>query len=139
MAGCPPGATPTREASKRPWRVGGSETPMIWRAYLRGRLATVGCVDAALAVAAWTQTPDWLPVDAEAAARCPSPALRRVSRMQGRGPGARRSAHVDRGRLSTPSPLNYRTDRCGRLQWGRLEPPPPWRRPRWLWWPPMPR
>jgi urease accessory protein len=53
--------------------------------FLRGRLATVGCVDAALAVAAWARTPDWLPVDAEAAARCPSPAWRGVSRRQGHG------------------------------------------------------
>ena len=108
--------------------------------YLRGRLATVGRVDAALAVAAWTQTPDWLPVDAEAAARCPSPAWRGVSRRQGRGlvRVARRmwtGEDLDAPRQHQLSP----PDRCGRLQWGRLEPLPPWRRPRWLWWRPMPR
>jgi urease accessory protein len=53
--------------------------------YLRGRLATVGRVDAALAVATWHRVPDATAADAEAAARCPSPALRRASRLQGRG------------------------------------------------------
>jgi urease accessory protein len=51
-------------------------------AYLAGRLTTTGRVDAALAAAAW-----WgraLEVDAEAVARCPSPAWRRAGRAQGR-------------------------------------------------------
>jgi urease accessory protein len=64
--------------------------------YLVGRLWTTGAVDAALAVAAWdladrhagVESPGtgrWSPLDAEAAARVPSPALRRASRAQGRG------------------------------------------------------
>ena len=55
-------------------------------AFLRGRLATAGRSDAALAAAARARVPDgpWAPVDAEAAARCASPALRAVSRGQGR-------------------------------------------------------
>jgi urease accessory protein len=51
-------------------------------AYLTGRLATTGRVDAALAAAAWPGRP--LAVDAEAVARCPSPALRVAGRAQGR-------------------------------------------------------
>jgi urease accessory protein len=63
--------------------------------YLAGRLATAGEVDAGLAVAAWrwaSQRPGpeadpgvAIRLDAEAAARSPSPALRRASRAQGRG------------------------------------------------------
>lgn len=66
------------------------------RRYLQGRLWTAGAVEAALAVAAWNladrgpaapsaQESAWSRVDAEAAARVPSPALRRASRAQGRG------------------------------------------------------
>lgn len=51
-------------------------------AYLRGRLATTGRVDAALAAAAWPDRA--MVVDAEAIARCPSPALRVAGRAQGR-------------------------------------------------------
>lgn len=66
--------------------------------FLAGRLATVGRVDAALAVAAWVvaarlvaaaaagpAADELLSLDEEAAARCPSPALRAASRAQGRG------------------------------------------------------
>lgn len=66
------------------------------RRYLVGRLWTAGAVDAALAVAAWNladrhagpaapAAAEWSQLDAEAAARVPSPALRRASRSQGRG------------------------------------------------------
>ena len=62
------------------------------RRYLEGRLWTTGAVDAALAIAAWdlgdaVPLPDaaWSRLDAEAAARMPSPALRAASRAQGRG------------------------------------------------------
>ncbi|MBO0691854.1 MAG: urease accessory protein UreF [Acidimicrobiaceae bacterium] len=66
------------------------------RRYLEGRLWTTGAVDAALAVAAWhladrhtvVESPNsgaWSGLDAEAAARMPSAALRRASRTQGRG------------------------------------------------------
>jgi urease accessory protein len=51
-------------------------------AYLTGRLATTGRVDAALAAAAWAGRV--LAVDAEAIARCPAPALRAAGRAQGR-------------------------------------------------------
>jgi urease accessory protein len=57
-------------------------------AFLAGRLATTGRVDAALAAAAWTAAPSierLLALDAEAVARCPSPAQREASRAQGRG------------------------------------------------------
>jgi len=57
-------------------------------AFLAGRLATTGQVEAAMAAAAWTAAPSierLLALDAEAVARCPSPALREASRAQGRG------------------------------------------------------
>lgn len=57
-------------------------------AFLAGRLSTLGRADAHLAGAAWGAAPGsgaLVAVDAEAAARCPSPALRRASRAQGRG------------------------------------------------------
>jgi urease accessory protein len=53
--------------------------------FLNGRLATNGLCDAALAVAACCTFSDWPTLDAEAAARCPSPALRAASRAEGRG------------------------------------------------------
>jgi len=55
-------------------------------AFLRGRLATVGLVDAALATAAASlgRHGAWGLLDTEAAARCPGPVLRRVTRGQGR-------------------------------------------------------
>lgn len=54
--------------------------------FLRGRLATAGLVDAALAAAAEPlgRLGPWSALDGEAAARCPGPALRRVARGQGR-------------------------------------------------------
>jgi urease accessory protein len=57
-------------------------------AFLTGRLATTGRVDAAIAAAAWAAAPSigaLITLDAEAVARCPSPALRQASRAQGRG------------------------------------------------------
>lgn len=54
--------------------------------YLAGRLATTGRVDACVAVASRRAGPqDRMAVEREAAARCPSPALRAASRAQGRG------------------------------------------------------
>jgi urease accessory protein len=53
--------------------------------YLVGRLWTVGRVDAAFAWAGCARVISWSELDAEAAARCPSPALRAASRAQGRG------------------------------------------------------
>ena len=53
--------------------------------YLRGRLATTGRVDACFAWAACEQRHPWAVLDAEAVARCPSPALRAAGRTQGRG------------------------------------------------------
>lgn len=56
------------------------------RSFLDGRLATTGLVDAALSAAAHGCGGDRDPsaLDAEAAARCPGPALRSVSRLHGR-------------------------------------------------------
>jgi urease accessory protein len=57
-------------------------------AFLTGRLATAGRVDAAIAAGAWAAAPSIMALtalDAEAVARCPSPALRQASRAQGRG------------------------------------------------------
>lgn len=57
-------------------------------AFLAGRLATTGQVEAALTAGAWTAAPSiehLLVLDAEAVARCPSPAQREASRAQGRG------------------------------------------------------
>lgn len=53
-------------------------------AFLTGRLATAGLAAAALAAAACTLRHPWLELDHEADARTPSPALREVSRRQGR-------------------------------------------------------
>ncbi len=53
-------------------------------AFLAGRLATSGTTDAWLAAAAWGGA-DPTVLDAEADARCPSPALRLTSRRLGRG------------------------------------------------------
>lgn len=52
--------------------------------FLAGRLTTAGRVAAALAAAAASGAHDLAQVDAEAAARIPSPALRAASRTQGR-------------------------------------------------------
>lgn len=85
-------------------RVNGTED---LAAYLRGRLATSGRVDAALAVAAWRHVPDGRQVDAEAAARCPSPAQRAASRAQGRGvlrAGRRMWPHPDLDTLAADLP-----------------------------------
>jgi urease accessory protein len=57
--------------------------------FLLGRLWTVGHSEAALSAAAAGEAtapvPRWHELDAEAAARCPSPAARRASRAMGRG------------------------------------------------------
>lgn len=57
-------------------------------AYLRGRLVTTGAVDSALAAATCASLAagagQALELDREALARCPSPALRRAGRTQGR-------------------------------------------------------
>lgn len=53
-------------------------------AFLSGRLATAGFSAAGLAAAACSLTHPWVALDAEADARTPSPALREVSRKQGR-------------------------------------------------------
>ncbi|MGI8752819.1 MAG: urease accessory protein UreF [Acidimicrobiales bacterium] len=58
------------------------------RAYVRGRLATAGLVDAALAGAGadlGAAPEGWAELDSEAAARCPASALRQAGRSQGRG------------------------------------------------------
>ncbi|HEY4854547.1 MAG TPA: urease accessory UreF family protein, partial [Streptosporangiaceae bacterium] len=60
--------------------------------FLRGRLATAGLASAGLAAAACQHAaavaggavPRWAELDAEAAARTPSPAQRRAARAQGR-------------------------------------------------------
>ncbi|MEX0791043.1 MAG: urease accessory UreF family protein, partial [Actinomycetota bacterium] len=53
-------------------------------AFLAGRLATAGLSAAGLAAAACTLLHPWEDLDTEADARTPSPALREVSRKQGR-------------------------------------------------------
>ncbi|CAN5864404.1 urease accessory UreF family protein [soil metagenome] len=53
-------------------------------AFLTGRLATAGLATAGLAAASCTLIHPWDELDAEADARTPSPALREVSRKQGR-------------------------------------------------------
>jgi urease accessory protein len=53
--------------------------------FLLGRLTTTGRVDAAFAWASCAQQFGRDELDAEAAARCPSPALRTASRAQGHG------------------------------------------------------
>ncbi len=53
-------------------------------AFLAGRLATAGLSAAGLAAASCTLLHPWEALDAEADARTPSPALRQVSRRQGR-------------------------------------------------------
>ncbi len=53
-------------------------------AFLIGRLATAGLAAAGLAAAACTTKHPWDALDAESDARIPSPALREVSRRQGR-------------------------------------------------------
>lgn len=55
------------------------------RSYLIGRLETTGLVDAAFASAAANATADLIDLNAEALARCASPALRRASQVQARG------------------------------------------------------
>lgn len=52
--------------------------------FLLGRLATTGVASAGLAAAACALKHPWEVLDAEAGARTPSPALREVSRRQGR-------------------------------------------------------
>jgi urease accessory protein len=52
--------------------------------FIDGRLATVGCTDAAFAAAACRPAADWGVLDAELMARTPSPRLRSVSRSLGR-------------------------------------------------------
>jgi urease accessory protein len=83
------------------------------QAFLLGRLATVGKVDAAVAAAGWATAEDvgaLAVLDAEAGARCPSPALRAASRAQGRGLLRAATAiwplegRDRRGRASQPSP-----------------------------------
>lgn len=53
--------------------------------YLRGRLMTTGFSDAAVAAASCEGVATWQALCAEAAARCPSPALRRASHAEARG------------------------------------------------------
>jgi urease accessory protein len=57
--------------------------------FLLGRLWSIGRADAALAAAGCAEAaaphPRWRELDGEAAARCPSPAVRRASRAMGRG------------------------------------------------------
>ena len=55
------------------------------RAYLQGRLTSSGLVDAAFAAATWRSLAPLGALNAEAHARCASPALRRASALQGRG------------------------------------------------------
>jgi urease accessory protein len=69
------------EASVAAGRVGG--LPAL-TAFLEGRLATTGLVTAALAAAACSGRHSWSDLDAETDARIPSPALRQISRLQGR-------------------------------------------------------
>ena len=69
------------EAAVMAGRVTGVET---LAEFLAGRLATAGRVAAALAAAAAAGVHDLERLDAEAAARIPSPALRAASRVQGR-------------------------------------------------------
>jgi len=69
------------EAAVMAGRVTGVDTLAV---FLVGRLTTAGRVAAALAAAAATDTHDLSDLDAEAAARIPSPALRHASRVQGR-------------------------------------------------------
>ncbi|MDQ6782241.1 MAG: urease accessory protein UreF [Actinomycetota bacterium] len=64
-------------------------------AYLAGRLATTGRVDAALAAAAWPGRA--MVMHAEALARCPSPAWRAAGKAQGR-------ALLRAGRRMWPTP-----------------------------------
>jgi urease accessory protein len=70
--------------------------------FLEGRLATAGCVAAAIAAAACAGNRGWAELQAEADARIASPALREVSRSQGR-----------------------QLLRAARAIWGGLAPPPP--------------
>lgn len=69
------------EAAVMAGRVTGVDT---LAAFLAGRLATAGRVAAAIAAAAASGTHELDRLDAEAAARIPSPALRATSRRQGR-------------------------------------------------------
>lgn len=65
-------------------RAGRVFDPASLQSFLDGRLATTGLVLAGLAAAACSGVHDWEALDAEADARVPSPALRLVSRGQGR-------------------------------------------------------
>lgn len=69
------------EAAVMAGRVTGVDTLGV---FLAGRLTTTGRVAAALAAAAAVPGQDLALLDAEAAARIPSPALRAASRVQGR-------------------------------------------------------
>ncbi|MDQ6726909.1 MAG: urease accessory protein UreF [Actinomycetota bacterium] len=69
------------EAAVMAGRVTGVDTLGV---FLAGRLTTTGRVAAALAAAACAGVHDLRVLDAEAAARIPSPALRAASRTQGR-------------------------------------------------------
>ena len=69
------------EAAVMAGRVTGLDTLAV---FLAGRLTTAGRVAASLAAAAATGAHDIAAVDAEAAARIPSPALRTASLVQGR-------------------------------------------------------
>ncbi len=69
------------EAAVMAGRVTGVDTLGV---FLAGRLTTAGRVAAALAAAAACGAHDLVRLDAEAAARIPSPALRAASRTQGR-------------------------------------------------------
>ena len=72
--------------------------------FLEGRLQTTGEVDAWLAAAACAGA-DPLALDAEADARCPSPALRQASRRLGRG--LRRAATVSWPELASCPPAEH--------------------------------
>ncbi len=79
-------------------------------AFLTGRLATAGRVDAFLGAAAWAAAPSTralMALDAEAVARCPSPAMRQASRAQGRGllRAARSIWPARDDQVATPAPV----------------------------------
>ncbi len=107
-------------------------------AYLRGRLATIGRVDAALAVAAWTRGSR--PVIARRRGGRSLPFPSRAPRQPAAGPGSvtRRPAHVaDTGPRRPGRPVSRRSHVAGRVghRRRRLWAGPP----RWPWPPPTAR
>ena len=88
--------------------------------FLEGRLATAGCVAAAVAAAACAGNGSWAALQAEADARIASPALRKASRSQGRqllraaraiwnrpGPGAAGPKQAAPGIKISPKAFGY--------------------------------